>query len=149
MNSSVEYLVALFTLLVLWMGYSLRNQNLLEYFKTDTGKGIAKGILMAVVFSVLMVGVSLITGCSGTYLNSASLFTGMDYTNKLSPMCKDEGPDSHTTSNLGLKGNLYRSYSKQLDINTKYTHHSCAFSPDSKSYDAVGVELEYVFAGSR
>ena len=147
MRSELQYLLALFSLLTVWMAYSLRAVNWRDYFKTKTGLGILKGILMAVGFSIAMVGISMLSGCSGTYLNSASVFTGMDYTNKVSPMCKDEGPDSHTTSNLGLKGNLYKSQDKSYNLSGKYTHHSCAFSPDAKSYDAVGIELEYVFMG--
>ena len=147
MSASLEYALSLLVVLAAWLAFSLREESLTEYFRTRTGLGILKGIAMAVCFSGVFALVGMISGCSGTYLNSASVFTGMDYTNKVSPMCKDEGPDSHTTSNLGLKGNLYKSQDKSYNLSGKYTHHSCAFSPDAKSYDAVGIELEYVFMG--
>ena len=143
MISGFEFVAVLLGLLAVWGAYSLRHVNLREYFSGRTGRGILKGVILAVVFSLVMVGLSLLTGCTGTYFNDAAVYAGLDYTKKLSPQCKHGGPDDHTTSNLGLRGGLYRSDDKKFDINVKYTHHSCAFSPDAASYDAVGVELEY------
>ena len=97
--------------------------------------------LLAVVFAVVFV---LLSGCTGgTYFNSVSAFAGFDYTKTVSPQCEDTGPESHTTSNLGLRGNIYRSEDERFQANAKYTHHSCVFSPDDDQYDALGVEFEY------
>lgn len=140
-SSSGQFVLALLGLLLIVMSIVLRKVSWREYFSTRTGKGILKGIVLAVVFAVAL---ALLSGCAGgTYFNDASVYAGLDHTKKLSPQCEDRGPDNRTTSNLGLRGNLYESQDGRFRTNAKYTHHSCAFSPDDKSYDALGVELEY------
>lgn len=143
MPSAVEFVVTLLVLLTAWLLWSLRGRNLREYFRTKTGLGILKGIVIAVLFAVGLVVISTLAGCSGTYVNDASVYAGLDRTKKLSPQCEDVGPDTRTTSNLGLRLNLYQSRDERFRTNTKYTHHSCAFSPDDRQYDAVGLEMEY------
>ena len=113
--------------------------------------GVAKGIALAFLFVLAVAGVgSLLSGKAeaaegGTYFNDASVYFGLDHTKNLSPMCEDSGPDSRTTSNMGLKLNLYRSQDRRFEVGGKYTHHSCAFSPDDRSYDAFGFVAEYKF----
>ena len=143
MLSLVEFVIALLVVLTLWLLWSLRGQSLKEYFRTKDGKGILKGIVLAVGFAVGLAALFSLGGCSGTYLNDASVYTVLDYTKKLSPQCETMGPDDQTTSNLGVRVNLYESADDRFRTNVKYTHHSCAFSPDDQQYDAVGVELEY------
>jgi hypothetical protein len=143
MSSSLEYVLALIVSLVVWFLWSFRGKSFSEiksYFKSDDGLGVLKGIVIAVVFAMVLV---ILPGCSGTYFNDASVYAGLDYTKNQSPQCEDSGPDSHTTSNLGLRGNIYESEDGKFRTNAKYTHHSCAFSPDDASYDAVGIEMEY------
>lgn len=113
--------------------------------------GVAKGVALAFLFvlGAALLG-SLFSGKAeaaegGTYFNEASVYFGLDHTKKLSPMCEDSGPDSRTTSNMGLKLNLYRSQDRRFEVGSKYTHHSCAFSPDARSYDAFGFVAEYKF----
>ena len=135
--------VLIIGLLLSWALFSLRNENLIEYFKTHTGLGILKGVVLGVLFALLF---ALAGGCSsGTYFNDASVYAGLDHTKKDSPMCEPVGADSHTTSNMGLKTNVFQTHDKRLRVGSKYTHHSCAFSPDAASYDAIGVELDYKF----
>lgn len=115
------------------------------YFTTKAGKGIASGILAALLFACVFG----LAGCSGHYFNDASVFVGLDYTKQPSPMCKP-GPDPHTTSNMGLRGNIWRSDDNDTEVNAKYTHHSCAFNEDAASYDApYAVEIEHTFVKRR
>lgn len=143
MDSIFEFIIVLFVLLAVWFLWSLRGQNIKEYFRTRDGKGVLKGIVLAVVFAVGLAVLFSLGGCSGTYVNDASVYAGLDRTKKLSPQCEATGADDRTTSNLGVRVNLYESADERFRTNAKYTHHSCAFSPDDRQYDAVGVELEY------
>ena len=79
----------------------------------------------------------------GTWFNDATVFLGIDHTKKVSPQCRDGGFDDRSTSNLGMKLNVWESPSKNVRVNAKYTHHSCAINPDNRSYDGVGVEVEW------
>ena len=58
-------------------------------------------------------------------------------------MCVAGSVDDQSGSNIGLKLNVYKQ--GRFSLNSKYTHHSCAFGKDSKSYDALGIELKYRF----
>ena len=139
--------------------------SLKSFFRTDDGLGVLKGIILFMLFGVLIAGYSVFVrgqdclGChtyhddspysravveaprQGWFLYS-KLFLGLDYTKKQSPMCERGGPDDHLTSNGGLLFNIYTF--NRFELNAKYTHHSCAFSPDAKSYDALGIELDLI-----
>lgn len=142
--SLYQFVGSMLILLGLWMAYSLRGVNIREYFRTRTGLGILKGIVMAVGITLGAALVAGLAGCStGTYFNDAHVYAGLDQTKGQSPQCKEGGPDDRATSNLGFKGNIYQSADERFRANAKYTHHSCAFSPDRNGYDAVGIELEY------
>ena len=142
MNSGIMFILAMVIILAVYTAYRLKKSGLspIEYFKTHTGLGILKGVLIAVV--VMGVAVFL-GGCSGNYLNDASAYAGIEATKDVSPQCENTGIDPHGTSNLGFKLNLYQSDDGRFRTNAKYTHHSCALSPDRNTYDAVGMELEY------
>lgn len=144
MGSAAEFTIGIAALLGVWLLWSLRGVNIREYFRTRTGRGVAKGIVLALGIVLGVTVVFGLAGCSGTYLNDASVYAGLDYTKKLSPQCEPTGPDSRTTSNLGFKLNLYESDDNRFRTNARYTHHSCAFSADDRQYDAIGVELEYI-----
>ena len=132
--------------LLAYIAWRLRGKNWIEYFKTKDGLGILRGIIIAPL-AVLIIGVVLALLPSkaeaGTWFNDASVFAGLDYTKKISPMCDANDIDDRGTSNLGVKMNLWQSESKNVRVNPKYTHHSCALGADNKQYDAVGVELEW------
>ena len=144
MKSQYQFIGLTIALLGLWGAWSLKDTSIREYFSQKTGKGVLKGILLAVGITVAVVALSFVFGCSGTFNNGATIFTGLDYTKKLSPQCEDYGPDSHTTSNLGFRYGLYESKDGKFRSKIKYTHHSCAFSEDREQYDAIGIEHEYV-----
>jgi hypothetical protein len=116
-----------------------------DYFKTRTGLGILKGIVIVLVLAFVVAGIGALSGCSGTYMNNASVYAGLEHTKKVSPQCQLGSVDDHTTSNLGARLNLYTSADGTYSTNSKYTHHSCAFGRDQKSYDAIGIEAEYRF----
>lgn len=137
--------------LLLW---KVGPRNLLPYFKTKGGKGVLKGIILApLVIVLLAVAVWFIPGNAkaqgldtryGSWLNDASVFMGIDRTKKISPQCAAGGYDDRSTSNMGLRLNIWQSPSKNVRFNTQYTHHSCALNPDRNSYDALGVQVEWL-----
>jgi len=130
-----------------YMAWKLRGVNWIEYFKTSDGKGILKGIILAplviVIFAFILSLIPSKAQAQGTWFNDASVFIGIDSTKKISPQCDANTIDDRGTSNLGVKLNIWQSSSENVRINSKYTHHSCVLGSDDKSYDAVGVELEW------
>lgn len=144
MNSATLFglLAVLFFLFVLAVFLIVNKISPIKYFSTGTGKGIAKGIVMVVSAVVVVAVVFGLSGCTGRYFNDASVYVGLDYTKKDSPMC-ESGPDAHTTSNLGVRGNMWRSDDDRLSVDGKITHHSCVFNEDRYSYDAAGIEFDY------
>ncbi len=154
MSSGILFiLVGLVVLLVTALLVFKRPQNVIEYFKTEKGKGALSGILVFMGVAFLIVVASSKCSAAETYpkrwLTYAEVFVGMDKTFNQSPQCKSGGVDEKFTSNGGIRLNLYRTYDKKFHANFKYTHHSCAFGEDRNSYDAGGIELIYRFWGSR
>lgn len=116
----------------------------LTYFKTKEGKGVATGIILAVLISL---GIALLFPAKAEaleYFESGEVFVGLDYTKKISPMCDQGINNDRLTSNLGLNASLITSDDHRTVISAKYTHHSCAVNPDNKSYDAVGIEVKRI-----
>lgn len=136
----------LLVILLGYMAFVLRGRNWIEYFRTKDGLGILKGIVLAPLVILVIAGIILLfsgAAQAGTWFNDASVFAGLDYTKKLSPQCERNSVDDRGTSNLGLRLNLWESDSRNVRVNSKYTHHSCALGPDDRQYDAIGVELEW------
>ena len=118
-----------------------------QYFKTKEGQGVLKGIL-AVVFLSLLFAAGLFYANKANaleYFDYTEVFVGLDATKNVSPMCDTGQNSDRLTSNVGVRTNLVRSNDSQSFINLKYTHHSCAFNPDNRSYDALGLEVTYRF----
>lgn len=144
MNSALQFSLTAIFLTFVWLLWSTRDVGLKEWSKSADAPGIWKGIGIVLGVSIL---IALLTGCTtnGTYFNDASIYAGLDYTKNVSPQCEQGGADDRTTSNVGLRGNVYQSDDERFRLNGKYTHHSCAFSPDRHSYDAIGAEVEFRF----
>lgn len=115
------------------------------YFKTEDGLGILKGIVLApAVIIVIAIVLSLLPSkAKAEWLNDASVFAGIDVSKKKSPMCEVNDVDERGTSNLGFRVNVWQSESENIRVNSKYTHHSCVLGSDDKTYDALGVEVEW------
>ena len=146
MSASVQFVVALVAIVVIWGGYVLGRQkiNPIEYFKTKTGLGILKGIVIAVGLAAAIALISSKAQAEeAVWFKDAEIFAGLEATQRVSPQCVAGGVDDKTTSNLGMRVNIYSN--EQFRINSKYTHHSCAFGEDDAGYDAFGVELVYKF----
>ena len=129
-----------------YMAWRLRGQSWREYFSTKTGLGILRGLVLAplaIVLLALLLWLLPSSAQAGSWFNDASVFAGLDYTKKLSPMCERNSTDERGTSNLGLRLNLWESASRRVRVNSKYTHHSCALGEDDRQYDALGIELEW------
>jgi len=145
MSGLIQFIVMILVLVAGCGAYALRSVSVFDYFRTKTGLGILKGIVLAIFFALLL-GLSpklWALDLSGSVLNGASVFIGLDYANRPSPFCVTGGIDDRTTSNIGVRGNVYESSDSKFRLNGKYTHHSCAFNVDDRGYDAIGVELEY------
>lgn len=142
---AILFVCLLVIILLAYMGWFLRGVNWKEYFSTKTGKGILKGIVLAPLVILIIAGFFYLipSANAGTWFNDASVFAGIDYTKKLSPQCDSNGVDDRGTSNLGAKLNIWESDSRNVRVNSKYTHHSCVLGPDDRQYDAVGIELEW------
>ncbi len=142
---AIIFVGLLLVILLSYMAWFLRNVNWKEYFSTKTGKGILKGIVLAPAIILLIAGFFYLipSANAGTWLNDASVFAGIDYTKKLSPQCDNNSIDDRGTSNLGVRLNVWESESKNVRLNSKYTHHSCVLGTDDRQYDAVGIDLEW------
>lgn len=145
MSGLYQFLIAIVLITVAWLSVSLwrSGMNPVDYFRSDDGKGALKsaglgvGAVLVVLFILTQVGCAPVPTKYGTLNNGASVYAGLDYTNKISPMCEPTGPDSHTTSNLGLRYHAWVSADNTFRVNGKYTHHSCAWSPDDEQYDTL------------
>lgn len=133
-------LAAIFTYLLWKLGNPLKWP---EYFKTKTGMGILKGIVIAptVILVLAFLLMLLPSKANAVWLNDASVYAGIDYTKKLSPMCDPNPVDSNGTSNLGVRLNIWQR--GNIRVNSKYTHHSCVLGADNQQYDAIGIEVEW------
>ncbi len=143
----VGLMLASITLLII---YRLRGHYWREYFATKQGKGILKGIILApaailAIAAVIWVLSALFSqaNAQGRWFRDAGVFVGLDSTFKQSPQCVTNNIDQRTTSNLGAWVNVWQSTSDRVQVNLKYTHHSCALGVDRNGYDAVGVELRW------
>ena len=146
MNPAIQFAFALIAITVVWGGYSMvkAQQDPIEYFKTRTGLGILKGIVMAIGAALAITVLSSVAEADeAVWFKDAEIFAGLEATQRVSPQCVAGGVDDKTTSNLGMRVNIYSN--EQFRINSKYTHHSCAFGEDDAGYDAFGVELVYKF----
>lgn len=133
--------------LVLW---KIGPARLSSFLRTKDGKGVAKGVILApaIIIAIGLVMFLLTPKAQaqvipGTWFNDASVFMGIDRTKKISPQCQSGAYDDRSTSNMGFRLNVWQSPSRNIRLNSKYTHHSCALNPDRNSYDALGVELEW------
>lgn len=115
--------------------------NMIKYFKTKEGRGVLVGIVLFVGIGLLSVSVF----AENKYLAYGEVFLGIDNTKNTSPMCEPSKNSDRLTSNGGFRLNLVQSEDRRFEFNTKYTHHSCAFGSDRKSYDAIGLEATYKF----
>lgn len=149
MTTDFLYFVGLMVVILLtYMTWKLRGKNWKEYFSTKEGNGILAsmfrgigGVILLALLVWLFMGA--VQAAPGTWVNDAGVFAGIDYTNKVSPACKQNTVDDRGTSNLGAWVNIWQSESKRVRVNSKYTHHSCVLGADDKQYDAIGVELQW------
>ena len=143
-SSQAIFLTLAFILVIVLAAFVIGVGDLKDWSKSKDGKQALKGIRMALTFCVVVVLVSLVTGCSqGTFFNDVRAFAGLESTLKPSPMCIESSTDNRWTSNLGVKANIYETNDERLRVNTQYIHHSCAFGVDDRDYDAIGLEAEY------
>lgn len=152
MNSALMFGIAVaivLAILLLFTVYKLGGvKKASEYFNSKDGKGILAGIGWFILFAFVLIAVS----CQPVSANEdekidwfayGKVYIGVDNTFQVSPQCDPGKVSDKLTSNGGLIVNILQSPDKRFEINSKYTHHSCALNPDNESYDAVGFSLEY------
>lgn len=148
MNSAILFTLAviatIFVALVTYIGGPKKSFN---YLKNNLG--VTKGIIMFVLFGLILAGGSMISqkvfSDEINWFTYGEVFLGLDHTKNRSPMCEYGDVSDNSTSNGGIRLNMFRSDDKRFEWNSKYTHHSCAFNEDARSYDALGIELNYKF----
>lgn len=142
MSGITLFLVAVIAIALIAIAFFVKRPT--QYFKTGEGRGVLFGIAAAigVCASIALFAFSLKSEAL-EYLKSGEVYLGLDATNKMSPMCYAGENSDRLTSNLGLRVSLVGSDDGQGSINAKYTHHSCAFNPDNRAYDAFGLEVVY------
>lgn len=150
LHQSASVVVIVGTAILASMAYAfiVRSQSFSKWM-SKTGKGsmasagLGVGSIIAVAFILFLhTQEAQSEGFSnGSWLNSTSVFLGIDRTMKQSPQCVTSNVDDHSTSNLGVNQNIWRSEKKIFDINAQYTHHSCVLGKDRNTYDALGLEL--------
>ena len=106
MSDKLQFVLAIFAIVLVWGVFSLKGVDKKEYFKSSDGRGILKGIVLAIVFAVLFVTLSTCVQ-AGAWFNDASVYAGLESTKKINPMCVQGDPDDKTGSNLGLILNIY------------------------------------------
>jgi len=116
-------------------------QGVKDHFNATEGKGAVYGIVAALVIPILIILSISAVKAETRWLGDTVVFIGMENTKKVSPMCYEGGIDDRLTSNLGASQHLL-GYGN-VDLIAQYTHHSCAINRDTKSYDAIGLRLEY------
>lgn len=149
MNSEIFFilLIVLTCLGLLLVVFKFNFRKMFEYFSTDDGKGILKGIVLAILFAVVLVFANCALSDEDEWFQYGEMYFGIDSTFGESPQCWGGGPSNKLTSNIGLKLNIFRRIDRRVEANIKYTHHSCALNRDRHGYDAIGIEYTYKFFG--
>lgn len=146
MSSWIMFILVAVSCLVLWGGISFYRKGVNPIKYLSEKRGIWSGIKFAFIFTVILSLFGALSGCSkGEYLKDGSVYMGLDVPMQTSPQCRSYSNevDDKTTSNLGVRVNVYESGDNKFRTNAKYTHHSCAFNTDIRVYDALGIEFEY------
>lgn len=140
----VVILLGLFIFIMSKVGFSY--SALSDYIKKVENKTVlqaAGGIMAAMLvaaFIVFMIGQAAHAE-EGKWLDSGSVFIGIDYHKDGSVFCQDNGVSDELNSNLGMNMNVYKYGYHSLSAN--YTHHSCAINPDVNTYDGAGFKYEW------
>jgi hypothetical protein len=110
--------------------------------KTRDGKFTLFGLFFAPAAAVTVAFLlSLLGGCANFKDPYVEVYAGLEGTHNVSPQCMRGGANDQITSNLGAQVCSSISKDKDTIVCGVYRHHSCAISPDSKSYDAIGVSV--------
>lgn len=114
-----------------------------DYFLKNEGPGILKGIVLALVVTVLFALAATVAHAEPVkWGGPTTVFLGLEATKGQSPMCYDKGGvNDRLTSNIGVRQRVASWGAVRLGA--QYTHHSCAINRDREGYDAAGVVLEW------
>lgn len=142
-------------------------EQIQDYFDQPGGRKIRNGILIFCGVGILAAIIGVVRPAhaepSWRWAEYGEVYLGLDYTfQELASPCRGlpelvetpyglavdadargVGADGRLTSNGGFRMNILQSPDRLLEMNAKYTHHSCALRGDRELYDAVGLELTY------
>lgn len=140
---AISSVIALVALILVWQIKGI--DEIKAYFKTRDGKGVLVGIATFIGIFIFGSILSMFARADdhGRWVNYFDIYAGIEDTFKQSPQCEAGMYSDKLTSNGGIVFNVYESYDKMFNFEGVYRHHSCALNPDSKSYDAVGVQIKY------
>lgn len=140
--SLLYFVVGIVASVVISMLLVLKSKKNIKHFIKNE-KSVIKGIIMVVVLIPFIAFVIEEAFGEPTAFNYAEAYAGLDYGKKRLPMCDPGGNNDRLVSNVGFLLNVLQTEDKKLDLNAKYTHHSCAYNDDFWDYDALGFELVY------
>lgn len=146
------FLLIIFSVIFITAAITFKRKGIRLKDFLKNGKGaIASAALAIGLISLISLVIFLIPNNANanplsdmTYFNDAGVYLGIDYTRNPSPQCERGDPtDNRGTSNLGAWVNLLQSADKTLRVNARYTHHSCYLGEDDRSYDGIGLQVEW------
>lgn len=144
MSSKAMFIIAVLGIAIAALFYRFGSiRNMIGFFKTKDGRKVLAGIVIFVGLSLLTVTVF----AESKYFAYGEVSVGLDRTFNQSPQCKPSKNTDRLTSHGGVKINLVQSSDQRFELNTRYTHHSCAFGSDRNTYDAFGLEATYKLWG--
>ncbi len=103
--------------------------------------------VLAWVVAIILLSAQALQADEIKWFDGTYAYFGLDVTNGASNVCEgqswtgDIADSDKLTSNMGVYQNLVTS--GRLNLQIRYTHHSCAINYDKPSYDAIGLIIEY------
>ena len=146
MENALNYLYGMLAMVAALFTYTAIKlggvKKTITYFKDYHGKGILKGIVAAVIGTILLgVLITYAKDANAEWGGKTGIYLGLERTLQQSPQCEKGAVDDRLTSNLGLTQEFYRS--GNVIVSGIFTHHSCALNQDSSSYNAFGLRMEW------
>lgn len=145
MNSAYVF-IGLVLLIVIALGFAVYKNwdEAKAWWSSPKGKNVKPGIVM--VFAIVVIWAVSSKACAGdNWFNHLEMFAGLDVDHNNNVFCNN----GDLTGNVGLLGNLYTSDDRKFTFDLSYQHHECLVLVGKGKYEAVGVQLSYLWAEDR
>jgi hypothetical protein len=149
-SSEAYFLTSVLSVTLVTLAYS--GFKMWRQPETNLGRKENKKIYLGVV---IFVGVGLLVAIPNMvrastpnhlhWFQYGEVYLGLDQTKGRSVFCENRGVNRYLTSNGGVVFNILQSNDRRFSLNAKYIHHSCAYSPDEPTYDAIGLSATLRF----